>query len=175
MMGQLLTLSRLEAGLSSDTREDVDFSQLMEEAVADGNFEAQALGKSVSLFLSGSVVLRNADPHALRGACQNVIRNAIRFTPPGSDVRVILEIDQSAAGPFAIATVRDHGPGVPEDLLQAIFLPFYRISGYAEGVEGNGLGLAIAAEAIRSHRGTISAANLLPSGLQITIRLPIAS
>ena len=173
MMGQLLTLSRLEAGLSASKREEVDFSELVEEAVADGNFEAQAMGKSVILFLSGSVVLRNADPHALRSACQNVIRNAIRFTPPGSDVRVILEVDQSAAVPFAIVTVRDHGPGVPEDLLQAIFLPFYRTSGYAEGAEGNGLGLAIASEAIRLHRGMISAANLLPSGLQVTIRLPI--
>jgi signal transduction histidine kinase len=73
-----------------------------------------------------------------------------------------------------ILSVRDHGPGVPEESLEAIFQPFYRISGDAQGANGNGLGLAIASEAIRLHGGTISAANLRPTGLEITIRLPIA-
>ena len=173
LMGQLLTLSRLEAGLSSAEREAVDLAQFVEEAAVDGNFEAQALGKSVSLQSSDSVVVGNSDPHALRSACENIIRNAIRFTPPGSDVRIVLEIDQSAPEPFAVITVRDHGPGVPEDSLQAIFQPFYRVNRGAEGTEGNGLGLAIASEAIHLHRGTISAANLKPTGLEITIRLPI--
>jgi len=54
------------------------------------------------------------------------------------------------------------------------FKPFYRISGDTQGTDGNGLGLAIALEAIRLHRGTISATNLRPTGLEITIRLPIA-
>jgi len=65
LMGQLLTLSRLEAGFSSGEREDVNFAQLVEEVAADANFEAQALGKSVSLQTTGSGILRNADPHAL--------------------------------------------------------------------------------------------------------------
>src|SRR6266481_7120034 len=70
LMGQLLTLSRLEARFSSAEREDVDLVQLVEEVAADGNFEAQALGKSVSLQTTGSIILRNADPHALRSACE---------------------------------------------------------------------------------------------------------
>jgi two-component system sensor histidine kinase CpxA len=174
LMGQLLTLSRLEARFSSAEREDVDFAQLVEEAAADGNFEAQALGKSVSLRTTGSVILRNADPHALRSACENIIRNAIRFTRPGSDVRIVLEVDRSATEPLAFLSVRDHGPGVPEDSLQAIFQPFYRINGDAEATGGNGLGLAIASEAIRLHRGTIRAENLRPTGLEIIIQLPVA-
>jgi two-component system, OmpR family, sensor histidine kinase CpxA len=80
LMGQLLTLSRLEAGFSSAEREDVDFAQLVEEVAADGNFEAQALGKSVSLQTSGSIIIPHADPHALRSACENIVRNAVRFT-----------------------------------------------------------------------------------------------
>lgn len=172
LMGQLLTLSRLEAGLSSGEKEDVDFAQLVEETVADSNFEAQASGKSVSFRTKGSVVLGNADPHALRRACENVIRNAVRFTQPGTNVEVDLEIDRSAPEPLVLLSVRDHGPGVPEDSLQAIFQPFVRIN--TEGTGGNGLGLAIAFEAIRLHRGTISATNLLPTGLEIDIRLPVA-
>jgi two-component system sensor histidine kinase CpxA len=174
LMGQLLTLSRLEARFSSAEREDVDFAQLVEEAAADGNFEAQALGKSVSLRTTGSVILRNADPHALRSACENIIRNAVRFTPPGSDVQIVLEIDRSAPEPQAFLSIRDHGPGVPEGSLEAIFQPFYRINGDGEATRGNGLGLAIASEAIHMHLGTIRAENLPPTGLEIIIQLPAA-
>jgi two-component system, OmpR family, sensor histidine kinase CpxA len=174
LMGQLLTLSRLEAGFSAGEREEVNFAQLLEEVAADGNFEAQGLGKSVSLQTTGSVILRNADPHALRSACENIIRNAVRFTRPGSDVQIVLEVDGSATEPWALLSVRDHGPGVPEDSLQAIFQPFYRISGEGQATGGNGLGLAIASEAIRLHRGTIRAENLRPTGLHIIVRLPVA-
>jgi two-component system sensor histidine kinase CpxA len=85
-------------------------------------------------------------------------------------VEVVLEIDKSAPEPLALLSIRDHGPGVPEDSLQAIFEPFFRIN--AEATGGNGLGLAIAFEAIRLHRGRICATNLLPTGLEINIRLP---
>jgi two-component system sensor histidine kinase CpxA len=128
LMGQLLMLSRLEAGLSSAEREDVDFARLIEETAADSNFEAQASGKSVSLRTNGPVILGNSDPHALRSACENVIRNAVRFTQPGTDVEIVLEIDRSTSEPFAQLTVRDHGPGVPEESLEAIFQPFFRIT-----------------------------------------------
>ncbi|MCU1299767.1 MAG: hypothetical protein JWQ87_51 [Candidatus Sulfotelmatobacter sp.] len=174
LMGQLLTLSRLEAGLSSAEREDVDFAGLVEETTADCNFEAQAAGKSVSLRTRSSVILGDADPHALRSACENVIRNAVRFTQPGTEVEVSLNIDRSAREPLALLTVRDYGPGVPEDSLQAIFEPFFRIRESGEAVAGNGLGLAIASEAIRLHGGKISAKNLFPTGLEIKIQLPIA-
>ncbi len=173
LMGQLLALSRLEARVSSAEREDVDFAQLVEEVAADATFEAQALGKSVSLQTTGSIILRNADPHALRSACENIIRNAVRFTPPGSDVQIVLEVDRSAPERQAFLSIRDHGPGVPEGSLQAIFQPFYRINGDGEKTGGNGLGLAIASEAIRMHRGTIRAENLRPTGLEIIIQLPV--
>jgi two-component system sensor histidine kinase CpxA len=174
LMGQLLMLSRLEAGLSSAEREDVDLTQLLEETAADSNFEAQASGKSVGLRTEDSVILSNADPHALRSAFENVIRNAVRFTPPGTDVEVVLESDRSTPQPVALLCVRDHGPGVPRDSLEAIFQPFFRINRDAEATSGNGLGLAIAFEAIRLHGGEIRAANLLPTGLEINIQLPIA-
>jgi signal transduction histidine kinase len=172
-MGQLLMLSRLEAGLSSAEREDVDFAQLIEETAADSNFEAQASGKSVSLRTNGPVTLGNADPHALRSACENVIRNAVRFTQPGTDVEIVLEIDRSTSEPSVLLSVRDHGPGVPEGSLQAIFQPFFRINSESESIGGNGLGLAIASEAVRLHKGKIYATNLVPTGLEVTIQLPI--
>src|SRR5260221_1609614 len=174
LIGQLLTLSRLEAGLSSAQREEVNFTQLIEETAADADFEARALGKSVTFRTDGAIILRNADSHALRSACENVIRNAVRFTPAGTDVEVVLEIDKTTSEPRALLSVRDHGPGVPEESLLAIFQPFFRINEDAEAPGGNGLGLAIAAEAIRLHGGKIWAENLVPTGLEIKLQLPKA-
>jgi len=173
LIGQLLILSRLESGLSSSEREDVDVAQLVEMTVADCNFEAEASGKSVSFRSTGAFLLGNADAHALRSACENVIRNAVRFTHPETNVEVVLHIDRGPLELQGILSIRDYGPGVPEESLSAIFQPFYRIGGEGQGPDGNGLGLAIAAEAIRLHRGTISASNLRPMGLEITIRLPV--
>ncbi len=171
LMGQLLTLSRLEAGLSSGERENVNFTLLVQEIAADGNFEAQSLGKAVSLEASSQIVLERADSLALRSACENIVRNAIHFTPPGTEVKVALGIDNPAS-PQVLLTVRDEGPGVPRNALQNIFSPFFRINGPGRQSQGNGLGLAIALEAVRLHHGTIVASNLDPTGLEISVRLP---
>jgi len=172
LIGQLLTLSRFEASLTSGTKEDVDFTLLVQEVAADGDFEAQSLGKSVILEEAKSVVLQSADSLALRSACENIIRNAIHFTPPGTDVKVTLEVTNGAAAPEVLLTVRDMGPGVPEDSLENIFRPFFRVDRPGTRSQGNGLGLAIALEAVRMHHGSIAATNLRPHGLEVRVRLP---
>ena len=175
LMGQLLTLSRLETGLSSEGRDNVDLSQLVQEVVADGDFEARACGKSVRLQAEEGIVIEKADQQALRSACENIVRNAIRFTAPGSEVEVFLKTEKMSASSQAVLSVRDYGPGVPGDLLQQIFQPFFRVkepSGSPRENNGTGLGLAIALEAIRQHRGTIIASNAIPIGLEVKIMLP---
>src|SRR6267142_3025499 len=172
LMGQLLTLSRLEAGLSSGERENVNFTLLVQEVASDGNFEAQSLGKAVSLETSSPIVLERADSLALRSACENIVRNAIHFTRPGTEVKVALGIDNGASSSQVILTVCDEGPGVPNDALQNIFSPFFRINEPERQSEGNGLGLAIAVEAIRLHHGSITASNLSPGGREISVRMP---
>jgi len=174
LMAQILILARLESGLSSGTRERVDFSQLVEEIVADGNFEARALGKSVSLEATNCLVLEKADPHALRSACENIVRNAIRFSPPGGQVEVSLVV-RGESERRVLLSVRDRGPGVPEEHLKDIFQPFFRVNRSTGNGEGNGLGLAIALEAIRLNGGAITASNLSPSGLNIEVNLPLGS
>ena len=175
LMGQLLTLSRLETGLSPDARHTVDLSQLLQEVVADGDFEARSCHKSVKLQAEGGIVIEKADQQALRGACENIIRNAIRFTTPGSEVEVTLKTEKMSPSSQAVLLVRDYGPGVPEELLQQIFQPFFRVkepSADPRANKGTGLGLAIALEAIRQHRGTIVATNTNPMGLEVKIMLP---
>jgi two-component system sensor histidine kinase CpxA len=175
LMGQLLTLSRLETGLSSDDRASVDLSQLVQEVVADGDFEARSCGKTVRLQAEGGVVIARADQQALRSAFENVVRNAIRFAKPGSEVEVNLRTQKMTSPSQAVVSVRDYGPGVPVELLQQIFQPFFRvreISGDPRASTGTGLGLAIAHEAVRQHGGSIIASNAAPAGLEVEITLP---
>jgi signal transduction histidine kinase len=176
LMGQLLTLSRLETGLSSDGRDNVDLSQLVQEVVADGDFEARSFGKSVRLQAEAGIVIEKAEQQALRSACENIVRNAIRFTTPGSEVEVILKTERMSPSSQAVLLVRDYGPGVREELLQQIFQPFFRVkeaNGNPRENNSTGLGLAIALEAIRQHHGTIIASNANPIGLEVKIMLPV--
>jgi signal transduction histidine kinase len=129
----------------------------------------------VTFHAAAAVTVRNADPLALRSACENIIRNAIRFTQRGTAVRVDLEMAKGVPGEQVLLFVRDQGPGVPEESLGSIFQPFVRVVRNADPAEGSGLGLAIACEAIRLHHGSIVASNLQPAGLEISVRLPVGA
>ena len=129
-------------------------------------------GRSGRLEAANSVLLENADPHALRSACENIVRNAIRFSPPGGRVEVNL-IVSGENQPRVLLSIRDRGPGVPEEHLKDIFQPFFRVNRSENTGEGNGLGLAIAYEAVRLNGGAITASNLSPSGLSIEVSLPL--
>jgi signal transduction histidine kinase len=108
----------------------------------------------------------------LRRAVENVIRNALFYTPDGTEVDVLLE--RAEAGIRLI--VRDHGPGVPDSALSELFRPFFRVDeARARHTGGVGLGLAIAHRAVELHGGRISAANVRPHGLSIRIELPEAA
>ncbi len=178
LIGQLLTLSRFEAGVSGARREDVDLSELVEEVGADGYFEAQAANKGVKVTITRSARVQEADSYALRSACENIVRNAVRFTSPGTTVEIELAQQLFAGRWYAIIAVRDRGPGVPVPMLRSIFEPFVRVEGQdVQGhdgpADGNGLGLAIAAGAVRLHRGSISARNRDEGGLEIVVRIPL--
>ncbi|WP_446742427.1 HAMP domain-containing sensor histidine kinase [Silvibacterium acidisoli] len=174
LMTQLLTLSRLEAGLSSAERENVHIREVLEEVTADCNFEAQAFDKAVTLSAMDEIYISNADAYALRSAFENITRNAVRFTAPGTRVEVALKVEERAEKLFAMVSIRDHGPGIPNESLETIFHPFVQLaSNDPSGESHNGLGLAIASEAIRMHQGQIRALNLPSGGLEVSVSLPV--
>ena len=106
-------------------------------------------------------------------AIENVIRNAIGFTPDGTSVEVSLARDDRDGGRWARLEVRDHGPGVPEEALDEIFRPFARVESARERQSGGaGLGLAITERAVRLHGGHVRARNAEGGGLVVTIDLP---
>ena len=130
-------------------------------------------------------------PSLLHSAIENVVRNAIRYTQEGTSVEVRLEqgvglsnptpqnsaLNNDGVGkPEAVVRVTDSGPGVPEDALDKLFRPFYRIDD-ARGRQtgGVGLGLAITDRAVRLHGGTIRVSNRPQGGLMVEIRLPLTS
>lgn len=174
LIGELLTLSRLENGLRAETlNNEVDIAAVVCGVDADADFEAQNAGRGIKVTYLGpeeGIILRG-DPELLHRAIENVTRNALRHTD--DDSTVALELD--AQGPDIVITVSDGGPGVPEDELEAIFHPFYRVEGARDrpdGGSGTGLGLAIAQRAIAAHGGTIAASNRPEGGLSVRLSLP---
>ncbi|MGE0803943.1 MAG: sensor histidine kinase, partial [Burkholderiaceae bacterium] len=152
LVGELLTLARLEAGQSSPAREHTDVVELLAGLIDDARFEAQARQRDVR-FSAPPDAFVDADSELLHRAFENVVRNAIHHTREGTVVEVTAHRDE--ARHRLIVTVDDHGPGVAADELPRIFEPFHRSS----GSPGFGLGLAIARRAVEAHGGRISAEN----------------
>jgi len=168
LIGQLLELTRLESGESEGAAEVVDLEELVREVVADADFEAQNTEHTVQLVGSQSCRVTGSRD-LLHSALENVVRNAVRHTAPGTPVEVSLACESAEA----IIRVRDHGPGVPDEALEQLFRPFYRVEAARDRESGGvGLGLAITQRAIRSHGGSVSATNAPGGGLQIELRLP---
>ena len=168
LVEELLTLHRLEAGRSGAVRERVDVLELLHAIAEDADFEARASSRSVSIDAPGTFVAE-VDGELVYRAFENVIRNAIKFTAPGTTVEIRSRV--SGDGAMLEARVQDRGPGVPPDMLEAIFEPFTRVEG-SESVRGSGLGLAIARRTLAIHGGGIRAALREGGGLAITLELP---
>lgn len=169
LIGQLLTLTRLEGAGELPAREEVDLAELVGEVARDADFEARARGCTVRVEACEPARVVGV-PELLRRAVENVVRNAVRFTAEGT--AVALSLRQSAAGGARIE-VCDQGPGLPEAALAEVFRPFYRVADARDrGSGGAGLGLAIAERAVRLHGGAIRAENQPEGGLRVTIELP---
>jgi len=175
LVEELLTLHRLEsaddpAGERLAT-ERVDLVELLAAITEDANLEASAAGgRSVALQGAGPFVAQvNGD--LVYRAFENVIRNAVKYTAPGTRVEVTARV--SDGGRLLEISVADRGPGVPADKLQAMFEPFVRLEG-SESVRGSGLGLTLARRAIVSHGGSIEAQRREGGGLVVQMRLGAA-
>jgi len=175
LIGGLLTIARLESGNDLRQKSRVFLGEMIEEIVADADFEGQGRNCGVKSVIKDDCVVMGA-PNLLHSAIENVVRNATRYTREGTNAEVSLERGQGASGGEAVICIVDSGPGAPEEALEKLFRPFYRIDD-ARGRQtgGAGLGLAITDRAVRLHGGTVKASNRLEGGLQVEIRLPLAS
>ena len=170
MVDELLTLARLDSGTSGPLEDEIDLPALLHSIVDDAAFEAEAQGRHVDFQdrCGEAPAYIRGRPELLGRALENVIRNGIKYTAPGTRVTVEAERD----GDSLRVRVADAGPGVPEAELDAIFVPFFR-GADREQQRGYGLGLAIARRAIQAHGGSIRASNRPDGGLQVEIHLPL--
>jgi len=168
MVQQLLRLARLESGLEQEEEEMYSLHELLQQVCFDNQFTAEQASKQVHLLSSPEVNMRGYR-ELLKRALDNILRNAIRFTPEGGRVEVDV---LSRPHDVVLIQVRDSGVGVQEDKLDTIFEPFVRASADRSGA---GLGLAIARQAVHANRGTIRARNRVEGGLLIEISLPYVS
>lgn len=169
LIGDILRFSRLD-DVSSMARKLVRVEQVVTEVVQDSGIEAQGHGVTVAL-QTGADLAVVGDPDLLRSACENVIRNAIRHSPRGERIEVAAETRDADVR----ITVSDRGPGVPDEHLERIFDPWFRVPGPA-GVDAvsNGLGLAIVRRICGLHGGRAAATRRAGGGLTVTLYVPAA-
>ena len=175
LIARTLKLVSLERPVHALERSSVDVGELLRAIVADVAIEADAQGCLVQVRAQGPLPVWG-DPELLRSAFENVIRNAVRYSPADAVVGIAADrvAGEGQQGGLVEVVIRDQGPGVPEQELGRIFEPFYRVDA-ARGhgrAGGEGLGLAIASRAVALHGGHIAARNAEGGGLSVTITLP---
>jgi signal transduction histidine kinase len=161
LIGQLLTLTRIDSGAYRGCAAGFDLTSLVQEVANDADFEARARNRRVVLKQSDACAIEGYE-ELMRSAVENVVRNAVRYTAEGTAVEVSLQCT-----PQVVLSIRDYGPGVPESILPEIFLPFRRANN--DNHDGAGLGLAIAQRAVSLHGGVVRARNVEGGGLVVEI------
>ena len=176
MISQLLTLTRLESGTDARKRTEVDLAALVKDVAEDADFEARSINREVKVVSSDNCSIKGIE-ELLRSAVENVVRNAVRYTPEGTAVEVALRTQNGGSDNFAVISVRDRGNGVPEESLAKIFRPFYRTEDARDRQSGGGtgLGLAITERAVHMHGGSVQAMNAAGGGLSVEMRLNLNS
>lgn len=169
MLDELLTYSRLDAGQYQLHKAPVDLPSLLAEIIAVNQVEADAKQQQLQLSAPAELII-NADSHLLARAIENILRNAIKYSPVNSAISCQLQRQAD----YCQLDICDQGPGINEGQLSAIFQPFYRLSSNREHDSGGtGLGLAIVAQIVRQHDGSVTASNQRSGGLCVRLRLPL--
>jgi len=168
LVGELLVLARLEAGVSDSASHEFDIGDLLDDIIEDARFEA-AQREVVIRYEGIEEMLVKGRGELLHRAIENVLRNALQHCKKGGEVSVVASFDIFKRR--LKVTIDDQGPGVAESDLSAIFEPFFR-SGDRSKADSIGLGLAIAYRSIAAHGGLIQAGNRPQGGLRMDIEIP---
>ncbi len=169
LIGELLALSRLEAGVLGQL-EVIDMNELMTEIVEDAQLEADSKNVRLELTTTKEAFIKGHYDQINR-AIENVLRNAVKYTKNNSTIHLSAHLDISDQQLHIVIT--DQGPGVAETELLTIFEPFFRGSN-SQKAQSVGLGLTIAQKAVEVHHGKINAGNRIEGGLRVEIILPVS-
>jgi signal transduction histidine kinase len=168
IVDDLLDLARYESGGWVPNPVSVDVGAAAAEALALVQGEATRKSLELRTAISSGASRATADPTALRQILQNLVENAVRYTPNGS---VTVFADRKDSG--TVVGVRDTGIGIPREHLPRIFERFYRVdAGRSREVGGTGLGLAIVKHLAEAHGGSVRATSTLGAGTEIAVFFP---
>ncbi len=169
LVEDLLDLAKIESGKLELDLARVDLAELIGGNVARSRVLAAKKGTGIELRIEGAPFPMLIDPPKIEQVLNNLIGNAVKFSPPGSTVEVRL-----ARGDGRVtAAVADQGPGVPPDELDALFRPFERTRVRSTaGEKSTGLGLAIVKRIVEGHRGEIRVENRPEGGSVFLVTLP---
>jgi two-component system sensor histidine kinase CpxA len=145
----------------------------VDEVATDADYEARSRQCAVQFDRRRDCRVQGAR-EMLRGAIENVVRNAVRHTADKTTVEISTDWQDLAGAPRAVIQIRDHGPGMPAGAVDTLFTPFHRAAnGGPQSPDGTGLGLAITKRAFEVHGGTATAANATGGGFLVTLELPL--
>lgn len=167
LIASILEYSRMEAGIQPFG--SLDMAALVRDVADDVRFEGSVRGCEVEDHEPDTLPLfGNAE--MLRHAVENVLRNALRYTPDDGKIAVRLTSEHGVCR----LCVEDNGPGVPDSALRQIFRPFFRVDASRQRASGGaGMGLSISESAVRAHHGRIWAENRKEGGLMVVMELPL--
>ena len=169
LIEQILTYARMETEAELQLR-NTDLVDLLNTIAEDASVEGELQNKTVTLEGPERFLLR-ADHALLHSVFENLVRNAVRHTKPASTVA----IDIKESGNNVTISVRDSGQGVPDDVLNQLFEPFFQVDEGWNGEGGSGVGLAIAEQGTLLHGGRVWAENAASGGLIVYVELPSKS
>lgn len=167
LVNDLLDLGRLEAGFDT-RREFVQLEGVLKHTL--DMFDAQIKKKTLNLTtdIAGNLQAVRVNPIRIRQMLDNLVGNAIKYTPQGSDIRIRMSMQDKQM----ILKVEDTGPGILPEEQNRIFEKFYRASNAPDTVEGSGLGLAIVKSIVDSHQGRVWVESTTGVGSTFIVLLP---
>ncbi|MEG2005215.1 MAG: ATP-binding protein [Bilophila sp.] len=170
LITQLLDYTRRE--MEEPRPEQIDLCVLVRDVASDASFEGNADNKTLHLAIPESAIV-SGNSILLRQAVDNVVRNALRYSPSGGCVDISLTLPSGKHADACTLVVRDHGPGVPEAMLHDLFRPFFVVDATRDRRNGGtGMGLCLVEQAVRLHHGQIRAVNAAGGGLEVSMRFP---
>jgi signal transduction histidine kinase len=172
LLSHLMQVSRLEAGALKIDRQPLDPSVFLSHCLYRVEPAAEAKSIAIITHIPSQIPLIMGDPENLQQVLLNLLGNAIKFSPPHSEVVISVEPENSADGLKLKFSVADSGPGIPEEEQSLVFHKYYRATGVREQVDGVGLGLSISRYIVEAHDGTIWVKSQVGQGSTFGFTLP---
>jgi len=173
LLNALLDLSKLEAGRINFEFVKEDIRKAINQTIQEAETLIQAKQMRVTINDDGIPKLVPYDFNAMVQVFMNLLTNAVKFSPNGSEISItLLETADTDKKPVLLFRIQDQGVGIPEPELLLVFDKFVQSSKTKSGAGGTGLGLAIVRQIVEAHKGRIWAENVMPHGACFNMMLP---